>query len=220
MAIKYIDADSVEHTLETEPGAGGADRPVHGLAASIVSTFGAIKTAVEAVATLISAGKLAVGDASVKTATEALAALISSGKLAVSDAALGALISAGKLAVLDAAAGTKLDTVITHVDGLEGKLDTLHTDISPPTAGYYGQGSVGTAATQIAAGASQALKLGVVLENLHATQDLYVGYDGSVTNANGYKLRPGQERAFPVSNRNVLYLYGSGATTTYSYFAV
>jgi hypothetical protein len=195
MAIPYNDADGVTHSFEEEAGAGGATRPVHGLSAAIVAIFTAIKNAVEAT-----------------------------------------------VAVADAVVASKLDSVIGHVDGLEAtlssiltgvgttlhgdldsvesKLDTLHTDISPPTAGYYGQGTVGTTATQLASGASQALKLGVVLKNLHATQDLYVGYDSSVTNSNGYKLRPGEERAFPVSNRNIPHVYGSGASTTYSYFAV
>ncbi len=128
---------------------------------------------------------------------------------------------------------TKLDTLHTdlgttlagYLDQLEGYLDTvetkladLHTDLTVAMGNSYGQGSVGSSATQIASGASLATKFGVRIKNLHATQDLYVGYDSSTSNTTGVKLRPGEEAPFPVANRSTLYLYGSAGSTTYCYW--
>jgi hypothetical protein len=118
---------------------------------------------------------------------------------------------------------TAVDQLEGYLDGVETKLDSVITGVTalatPPTpANSYGQGSVGTSATQIASGASLALKYGIRIKNLHATQDLYVGFDNSTSNTTGVKLRAGEEAPFVVNNRNVIYLYGSGSSTTYCYW--
>ncbi len=153
---------------------------------------------------------------------------------------------------------TTLSTLDGHVDGLEGftdgiegKLDTLHTDLAttlhadiattlgallttlagavsggrmqsdvvtlpaPNSAGpFMGQNTVGT--TPAAIGSTQALKHGVWIRNLHATQNLDFG-SSSLSTSNGYRLRPGEEKFVPVGNIAQLYVVGSGASTSYCY---
>src|SRR5690349_1154830 len=105
MSVNYRDAKGVQHDLETEPGEDeDEERPVHGLAPSIVATFTAIKAAVESLSGIVSGGKLAVADAildglvsgsRLATSNSALEALISAGRFATSNSALEALIAAG-----------------------------------------------------------------------------------------------------------------------------
>ena len=56
--------------------------------------------------------------------------------------------------------------------------------------GFYGTVTVGTDAVEIFGGRS--VGKGVLIQNVHATQVLYVGTDDSVTDANGIRLNPGE----------------------------
>ena len=216
MTIKYTDADGVPHVLETEPGAGGAERPVHGLGASIVNIFDAIKDAVEgtlAVADSIVAGKLdtLIGH------VDGLEGTLSSILTAVGTTLAGYLDGVeGKLDTLHTDLGT---TLHADLDGVEGKLDTVHADLVPPSAGFYGASTVGTTAAQIDSGTSHALIRGARIYNTHATQFLYVGLSNAVTDANGVKLAPGDFAPVPIDNLNKIWLYGSAASTAYRYLA-
>jgi hypothetical protein len=230
--VKYVDADSNEFEFETEDAGSGKTRPVHGLASSITTVLSAIKTATEAVAAIISAGKLAVADAGI-------AAIISGGKLAVSDATLEALVSASKLAVADSAVASALATLHTdiattlvgYVDGLEGfvdnietlitstntKLDTLIADV---VAG--GNGAVSTTyqeqKTAIGTGSNvsfttQALTRGMWIQNVSAAgQIIYVAITGTPSNTNGIWLYPGEKVWADVNNANVPIMRASASS--------
>lgn len=78
----------------------------------------------------------------------------------------------------------------------------------------YGAFSVGSSAAVIVAANNR--RESVVIQNTHASQDLYVGTDSSVTNANGLKVPAGQSVEF-TSYQGSVYGYGSGAATTGRY---
>jgi hypothetical protein len=81
-------------------------------------------------------------------------------------------------------------------------------------AGAYGNIAIGATAAQIVPGRS--LRDSVVIQNVHATQVLYLGTNASVTTANGLKLLAGEsvrlELAGPV------YGIASGADTDVRFF--
>ena len=78
----------------------------------------------------------------------------------------------------------------------------------------YGTISVGAAAAVVVAANNR--RESVYIQNTHATQDLYLGYDSSVTDANGFKLAAGQSIEIK-SHQGPVYGYGSGAATTGRY---
>lgn len=80
--------------------------------------------------------------------------------------------------------------------------------------GTYGAVSIGAAAALIKAANSR--RESIVVQNVHATQVLYVGTDSSVTDANGLKLAAGE--SIRLETKSAIYGYGSGAATTGRYF--
>lgn len=161
---------------------------------------GAIKTATEALSALISAGLFAVGGSvlvAIKTAVEALSALISAGKLATAATLQAGTAAIGKL------------TTNTGVD-------IGDVGAKPGTAIAGDTGTVGTAATRWDSANSHACSQGVWITNTHATQILYVGGSNTDTTHFLRALYPGEWVFLPLNNTNLVYLYGSGASTTYA----
>lgn len=78
----------------------------------------------------------------------------------------------------------------------------------------YGAISVGSSAA-VVVGANNRRE-SVAIQNTHASQDLYLGFDASVTNASGFKVAAGQSVTF-FSYQGAIYGYGSGAATTGRY---
>lgn len=212
--VKYTDADAVSHSLETEAGTlgGSQSRPVHGLPASVVAH---LQNTADRLSTLITNLGTLSGVAALLTTIDGHV----DGLEGFTDGIEG-----------------KLDTVHTDlvavegfVDGIEGFLNTLAGAISsakmqsdvitlpaPAASIFSGQGSVGTSHAALAS--SQALKHGVWVRNLHATNVLYIGA-ATVTSANGYKLNPGEEKFLPVANLATVDTIGSAASTTFCYLA-
>jgi hypothetical protein len=78
----------------------------------------------------------------------------------------------------------------------------------------YAAFSVGAAAVQLLSGSVHRTR--VIVQNVHATQDLYLGWDASVTAANGLKLAAGE--SVEITKPEALFVIGSGAATTGRYF--
>ena len=77
------------------------------------------------------------------------------------------------------------------------------------------EGTVGTAAVQLA---DHPATYGVVVSNTHATQTVTVG--GSTVTATRFILKilaGSSSPLIPVANSNLLYVFGSAASTTYTY---
>lgn len=76
--------------------------------------------------------------------------------------------------------------------------------------------SVGAAAQVILAG--RGMRTAVLLQNLHATQDLYVGPTSGVSTANGIKIAAGATMTLPF--RGTIYGIATGAATDVRYWEV
>jgi hypothetical protein len=83
--------------------------------------------------------------------------------------------------------------------------------------GAYGTKSIGTSAAVIVDGTS--LRRGVVIQNVHATQDLYIGSDSSVATTTGLKIIAGASREL-LDYSGPVYGIASGASTDVRYFEV
>lgn len=83
--------------------------------------------------------------------------------------------------------------------------------------GSYGAASVGTSASQIVA--SRSSRNGLVVQNIHASNDLYIGSDSSVTTSTGVKVPAGASIEFP-EYVGAVYGIASGSSTTVRYFEV
>jgi hypothetical protein len=228
MGILYRDSENNVFDMHVQDGPEGTKQPVHGLSEDIVEALLATQTAAERLAGAIfhdgeAGDKMPVKDeyaiARLDTLVDALLTFdgdLVTPRLATLHSDLQTLT--GHVDLVE----TKLDTLHSDLDGVETKLDALIAGVTvatmPAPVNAYGQGSVGTPAAQIAAGASLALKYGIRIKNLHATQDLYVGFDNLVTNLTGIKIRPYEEAPFAIANRSSIWLYGSGASTTYCWW--
>lgn len=84
-------------------------------------------------------------------------------------------------------------------------------------AGNYNTVTIGAAAALIVA--ANGKRRSVVIQNVHATQVLYLGDDTSVTTANGLKVVAGASVNF-VDFTGPLYGIASGAGTDVRYFEV
>lgn len=84
-------------------------------------------------------------------------------------------------------------------------------------SGSNGAATIGTSAAQIVAG--NASRNGLVVQNNHATNDLYVGASSGVTTSNGVKVPAGGSIEF---SEYVGPVFGiaSGASTDVRYFEV
>jgi hypothetical protein len=86
---------------------------------------------------------------------------------------------------------------------------SLTVDLAPVTAVVHGQKTVTTAGTEVALGASTALKSGVRVKALHGnTGWIYVG-GNPVTSSTGYVLDAGEEVFVEVSNLATVYIDAS-----------
>ena len=84
-----------------------------------------------------------------------------------------------------------------------------------------GVGSVGTAAEQLDGVASRQAAKKVVVKNTHASQILYVGRSDAVTaTAGGNQLDTDQEVELEVDNPSDIWVIGSAAATTYTWYAL
>jgi hypothetical protein len=194
MTVKYNDSDGQPHFFEVESAGPGVERVVHGVPAAVTSAISETSTATQALAAIISAGRLLVSEGSasaIKTAVEAVAALI----------------SAGKLAVVDAAAGTKLDTLATHLSSI---ITALAVPSAGPKAGYVG--SIGTGAD--VSFASEALTAGLYIKNASTTgQILYYSHAAAPSSTTAYSLLPGEVSPFiRASNANAIKMRASAAS--------
>jgi hypothetical protein len=228
----YLDAGSTTHLFQTEAGdAGGSqERPVHGLPAAVVTCL-----------------------TDVKTAVQALAALISSGKLPVTDTTLGGYVDqlesyTDGLETLVTSSNTKLDTIHTdlattlgayldgiealitstngYVDGLEGYLDTVETKLQsiidalgvPSGGSYTGYvGSIGTGAD--VSFSTQALSEGFYIKNVStAGQVIYYGVSAAPSATTAPPLQPGEVSPFiRASNVTAMKMRASAASGAATY---
>lgn len=83
--------------------------------------------------------------------------------------------------------------------------------------GFYGTISVGVAATQIVDGTTK--RASVVIQNVHATQTLYLGTDAAVTVATGLRVAAGGSAAFD-DYLGPIFGIGSGAATDTRFFEI
>lgn len=81
----------------------------------------------------------------------------------------------------------------------------------------YGNVSIGTSAAVISA-ASRYRDQGILVQNAHASNILYVGTDSSVTTSNGLKIGAGESLLIP--GNDVVYGIASGASTDVRFMAV
>jgi hypothetical protein len=84
------------------------------------------------------------------------------------------------------------------------------------TDSSYGTKSITTSASLIAAG--RARRDAILVQNVHATQDLYLGPDSSVATSTGIKVAAGQSILVPT--RADVYGIASGAATDTRYWEV
>lgn len=77
----------------------------------------------------------------------------------------------------------------------------------------YGNASIGAAASRLLVGSG--LRASALIENNHATQDLYLGTDSSVTTANG--LRVAALQSVRITHRGEVWAIASGAATDVRY---
>lgn len=80
----------------------------------------------------------------------------------------------------------------------------------------YGAKSIGTTAVLITA--ARNARDAVLVQNLHASNDLYVGPDSSVTSSNGIKIAAGESISVP--SRGDVYGIGSAASTDARFWEV
>lgn len=83
-------------------------------------------------------------------------------------------------------------------------------------AAAYGNASIGTSAAVVVAASS--LRKGIIVQNAHASQDLYLGSDDDVTTSTGLKIAAGESILLPTTA--VVYGIASGASTDVRYFGV
>lgn len=88
--------------------------------------------------------------------------------------------------------------------------------MSSNRAGYGAASIGGTAALILAA---KTTRQSVIVQNVHATQILYLGNDASVTTSNGLRVAAGAERVL-TGYHGALYGIASGAATDVRYFEV
>jgi hypothetical protein len=229
MTLPVVDGNGDPTALASDYAAGAhtTHSKVTSLPGTVASDITATKTATEATSTKLDT--LAASLTTLQGYVDGLETLVGSTNTKV-DAVTAAIVALQ--ALVDGLEGlvgttnTALGNVDGHVDGLEGFLSTLagtviatkvQTEVAtlpaPNSAGpFTTQSNVGSTATQLT---SQACKHGVWLRNLHATQTLAYGNDNTVTTSAGYLLRPGEEKFLPVANRSQIWIYGSGASTTY-----
>lgn len=81
----------------------------------------------------------------------------------------------------------------------------------------YATVSIGASAAIIKAGRTS--RKSIIVQNVHATNVLYLGNNSSVTTSNGLKLAAGESVAFDGYNGDV-YGIASGASTDVRYFEV
>ena len=86
--------------------------------------------------------------------------------------------------------------------------------MSASSESAYGTVSIGAAAAVIKA--ANGRRESIVVQNVHATQILYLGSDSSVTTANGLKLAAGE--SIRLQTKSVIYGIASGAATDTRYF--
>lgn len=73
----------------------------------------------------------------------------------------------------------------------------------------YGAVSVGAAAASYRVGSGA--RSSILIQNVHATQDLYLGTDENVLTTTGFKVPPGQ--SVRLTHRGPLFAIASGAAT-------
>lgn len=78
----------------------------------------------------------------------------------------------------------------------------------------YGTVTIGGTAAVVKAGNSR--RKAIVVQNVHASQDLYLGDDSSVTTSNGLKVAAGESILVPTTGP--IYGIASGAGTDVRYF--
>jgi len=200
------DAATLKSTLD-----GSAHVPhnnVDTLPAAFTTDTGAIKTAVQALAAIISGGRLAVDLSS--TVVTYLANLAN---IATYLNTLQGVVTAARLAV-------NVDSTTT------GKLDTLHTDLAAiataqgvpaggPKFGYKG----GITTTGPYTFATKTLTRGCAVTNLDATNNLLISVGGpGATDVDTYTVKPGATSPFiAVSNANGFNMLSSAGTITACY---
>lgn len=143
---------------------------------------------------------------SIKTAVQALAALITSGRLPVSLSATVEGYLDGLEGFLSTLAGAVTSSrVAVNVDSTTtGKLDTI---IAPPSATYGGKTVVTTAGTRVVLGSSQALTDGLWIRALDANAGLiYPGNSSVSATTGGTRLAAKEPVWVRCSNVNQIYI--------------
>lgn len=78
----------------------------------------------------------------------------------------------------------------------------------------YGAQSVGTTPIQLLT--KQNGRVGALIQNNHASQDVYIGSDANVTSSNGIKVPAGQ--SVRIAYAGAIWAVASGAGTDVRYF--
>lgn len=89
--------------------------------------------------------------------------------------------------------------------------------LSPGGRSAYGAKTIDTSAVLIAD--SRATRRSITVQNVHASNDLYVGSDSSVTSSNGVKVKAAESLRFD-DYSGAVYGIGSAASTDVRYFEV
>ncbi len=83
-----------------------------------------------------------------------------------------------------------------------------------------GHGSVGTSAAQVSEHALRAVKGVKIKADLGNSDNVYVGYDDTVTNTNGYQLDAGEEVTIEIDALNKVWVYGGASSQGYSWLVI
>lgn len=200
MSLKVIDGLGDPQQLKTSTD--GSDKVPHQNVDTLPATFttdtSAIKTAVQALAALISGSRLAVSlSATVESYLDGIEGLLTT---------LAGAITSNRMAV-------NVDSTTT------GKLDTLHADLSPPTTYYEGNKTVVTPGTRLAIAASQVITKGAWVFAKEANVGLvYVGGASVGSNAGG-RLVPGAPLWMDGSNLANIYVDAANGGDGVTYLA-
>ena len=89
--------------------------------------------------------------------------------------------------------------------------------MSTSSIATYGTVSIGTSAAIIKA--AKTIRKSIIIQNVHASQVLYLGTDSSVATTTGLRVAAGESVEFDDYN-GVIYGIASGAATDVRYFEV
>lgn len=187
---QYKDNANVVFPFQNEAGddGGSQKRPVTGLPSVVVGYLSNASTKLTAI-------------------LSALTGIATAAKQDTGNASLASILSA-----LGAALTVNLPTgasTAANQTSANTKLDTLHADVNPSTAGTPFQVSTGVTATQLT---SSVTANGIWVKNISTLAQLVCVGRSGVTTSTGYQLAVGEERWLPCRNANEWYIIASAVS--------